>query len=127
MRAVKTLIEYTHEGTPPTSNNAYFNRSEGGRALTDKARAWQNEIYTNVKNMINVAGADFREHAGQPLGIEIRFHVKNPYKQDWDGLVKLCQDATMMAMDLDDKYIVDAHVVKRQDPNPHFDVWVWRI
>ncbi len=122
------LLKYRYPGTPPSSNNAYFNVAGQGRVLTERARAWQKEIHTHVKNMINRAELDFQEHVDHPLGIEFVFAVKKLYKQDWDGLVKICQDATMMAMELDDKYIVDAHVTKREDPtNPHFEVTVWRI
>lgn len=121
------LLKYRYPGTPPSSNNAYFNKQSGGRALTERAKVWQQEIYTHVKNMINRDELDFREHAGHPLGIEFIFSVKKLFKQDWDGLVKVCQDATMMAMELDDKYIIDAHVFKVESVQPSFSITVWRI
>lgn len=121
------LLTFTMAGTPPSSNNAYYNVDGQGRKLKPNVKEWKDRIYAHVKNQINTDEQDFRPDAGFPLAIEFTFCVKDLFKQDWDGLVKVCQDSTMEAMELDDKYIVDAHVFKVENARPSFTITVWRI
>ena len=121
------LLTFAMAGTPPSSNNAYYNVPGKGRVLKPSVKAWKDRIYAHVKNQINTDEQDFRPDAGFPLAIKLTFYVKDLFKQDWDGLVKLCQDSLMEAMELDDKYIIDAHVFKVESVQPSFSITVWRI
>ena len=121
------LLTFAMAGTPPGSNNAYYNVAGKGRVLKPSAQGWKDRIFAHIKNQINTDEQDFRPHAGFPLAIKFTFYVPNLFNQDWDGLVKLCQDSTMEAMELDDKYIIDAHVFKVESVQPSFTITVWRI
>lgn len=122
------LLTYQGDGVPPGLNNAYFTNAHGGRTMTSEIKRWKAETIGNVKSQINEASADYREHAKKPLAIQIKLWLPKLYVSDWDGHVKVLQDAIMKAMGLDDAYIVQANVSKRHDKhNPRFQVTVWRI
>lgn len=121
------LLDVTVPGLPVSLNNMYRNTSRG-RALTDKAKARKQEIILHIKSKINYAGIDYNAYVKSPLRIRMFFFVPALYRSDWDGLVKMAQDAAMQAMGLDDRYIVSALVTKTLDKdNPRFRITIWQL
>ena len=57
------------------------------------------------------------------LGLYLDFYFATPLKRDLDGGLKITQDALCEALGLDDRRVVDIHLVKRIDPlNPRVEV-----
>lgn len=50
------------------------------------------------------------------LGLYLDFYFATPLKRDLDGGLKITQDALCEALGLDDRKVVDIHLVKRIDP-----------
>src|SRR6266487_314812 len=52
-----------------------------------------------------------------PLRVDLHFFFRTLWKQDIDGGIKACLDATFARLDLNDNLIVDLHVWKLVDPD----------
>lgn len=50
------------------------------------------------------------------LGLYLEFYFTTPLRRDLDGGLKIAQDAICEALGLDDRRVVDIHLVKRIDP-----------
>lgn len=120
------LLTMEGKGIPPSLNNAYFNNRNGGRTMKEEIKAWKLETIALARQCMDTD--DFSEHAKKPLAIKIKLWVPELYRSDWDGHVKVLQDAIMKAMGLNDAYIVQAEVTKKlSKDNPGFSVSLWRI
>ena|SRR6266568_5122077 len=51
-----------------------------------------------------------------PLRVDLHFFFRTMWKQDIDGGIKACLDATFQRLELNDNLIVDLHVWKHADP-----------
>lgn len=57
------------------------------------------------------------------LGLYLDYYFQTPLKRDLDGGLKITQDALCEALGLDDRRVVDIHLVKRIDPlHPRVEV-----
>lgn len=57
------------------------------------------------------------------LGLYLDYYFETPLKRDLDGGLKITQDALCEALGLDDRRVVDIHLVKRIDPlHPRVEV-----
>lgn len=123
---MKHLLTVNIPGPAPSLNNAYFNNAHGGRTMQTSIKNWKAGVTRVVANAIALKGLDFSPHQKKDLGIEIYFYVPALHKSDWDGHVKIIQDAVIKAMGLDDAYIVEAHVYKdldKEDPRSSVNVY----
>ena len=110
---------------PPSINNQYA--TVGNRRVLSKEaarfkRVVKQTFLGKVGEAALVAGERERLQAGF-LGLYLDFYFATPLKRDLDGGLKITQDALCEALGLDDRRVVDIHLVKRIDPlNPRVEV-----
>lgn len=103
---------------PPGVNNQYA--TVGNRRVLSKEAS---RFKRDVKKLLQGAAGDAawneteqaRLKAGW-LGLYFDFYFATPLKRDLDGGLKITQDALCEALGLDDRRVVDIHLVKRIDP-----------
>lgn len=98
---------------PPGVNNQYATVN-GRRVLSGEARRWKQAA---LRAMAGVFSAEFkaRAQAGY-LALFIDFYFETPLRRDLDGGLKIAQDTICAALEVDDRRVVDIHLVKRIDP-----------
>ncbi|CAA9571599.1 MAG: endodeoxyribonuclease RusA [uncultured Thermomicrobiales bacterium] len=103
---------------PPSVNNQYATVGNR-RVLSKEAARFKRTVKQTFLGAIGDAalGAGERERlqAGF-LGLYLDFYFATPLKRDLDGGLKITQDALCEALGLDDRRVVDIHLVKRIDP-----------
>ena len=98
---------------PPGVNNQY-STVNGRRVLSPAARRWKKLALRELAGVFDPAfGA--RARAGY-LALFIDFYFETPLRRDLDGGLKITQDAICEALEVDDRRVVDIHLVKRIDP-----------
>jgi len=109
---------------PPSINHQYA--TVGDRRVLSKEAA---RFKRAVKEAVRKLGAEAlgeAEHGrlrSEFLGLYIDFYFLTPLKRDLDGGLKITQDALCEALGLDDRKVVDIHLVKRIDPlHPRVEV-----
>lgn len=110
---------------PPSVNNQYATVGNR-RVLSKEAARFKRAVKGAFLGAIGEAalGPGEREalQAGF-LGLYLDFYFATPLKRDLDGGLKITQDALCEALGLDDRRVVDIHLVKRIDPlNPRVEV-----
>ena len=102
---------------PPSINHQYA--TVGDRRVLSKDAA---QFKRAVKQAVSRLGEDQLSEAERAqlrdgyLGIYLDFYFLTPLKRDLDGGLKITQDALCEALGLDDRKVVDIHLVKRIDP-----------
>jgi crossover junction endodeoxyribonuclease RusA len=103
---------------PPGVNNQYA--TVGNRRVLSKEAS---RFKRDVKKLLLGVGGDaaWAETEGARLkvgwlGLYLDFYFATPLKRDLDGGLKITQDALCEALGLDDRRVVDIHLVKRIDP-----------
>ena len=98
---------------PPGVNNQY-STVNGRRVLSAEARRWKKRA------LLELAGRfppEFGERARSGyLALFIDFYFETPMRRDLDGGLKIAQDTICEALKVDDRRVVDIHLVKRIDP-----------
>ncbi len=106
---------------PPGVNNQYATVN-GRRILSAEARRWRRV----AEQQIGALEIDdpFRLILRDGyLAVFFDFYFETPLKRDLDGGLKIALDAICAALDIDDRRVVDIHLVKRIDPlRPHVAV-----
>ncbi len=109
---------------PPSINHQYA--TVGDRRVLSKDAA---RFKRAVKQAVLRLGADALSDAEHErlrtdyLGLYLDFYFLTPLKRDLDGGLKITQDALCEALGLDDRKVVDIHLVKRIDPlHPRVEV-----
>lgn len=105
---------------PPGVNNQY-STVQGRRVLSADARAWKKQALRLLDGVFDTA---FYEIARKGyLALFIDFYFESPLRRDLDGGLKIAQDVICEALGVDDRRVVDIHLVKRIDPlHPHIVV-----
>lgn len=116
------MPELTFEMTlplPPGVNNQYVTLKSGRRALSREAKAWKRV----ARQELEVQRFDGRLsealiQAAQEgyLSLFLDFYFETPLRRDLDGGLKILQDTLCKAIGVDDRRVVDIHLVKRIDP-----------
>jgi crossover junction endodeoxyribonuclease RusA len=106
---------------PPGVNNQYATVN-GRRILSAEARRWRRVAEQQI-GAIEI-DAQFRQISRDGyLAVFFDFYFETPLKRDLDGGLKIALDAICAALDVDDRRVVDIHLVKRIDPlRPHVAV-----
>ena len=105
---------------PPGVNNQY-STVNGRRVLSPEARRWKKQALVELAGIFTPALRE-RAQAGY-LALFIDFYFETPLRRDLDGGLKIAQDAICAALEVDDRRVVDIHLVKRIDPlRPHIVV-----
>jgi len=103
---------------PPGVNNQYATVGNR-RVLSKEASRFKRDV---KKLLLGVAGEVARDELEQArlkagwLGLYLDFYFATPLKRDLDGGLKITQDALCEALGLDDRRVVDIHLIKRIDP-----------
>lgn len=98
---------------PPGVNNQY-STVNGRRVLSAEARRWKKQAR---RDLTGIFKPGFAEHARTGyLALFIDFYFPTPLRRDLDGGLKITQDAICEALAVDDRRVVDIHLVKRIDP-----------
>lgn len=103
---------------PPGVNNQY--PTVGNRRVLSKEAS---RFKRDVKKLLLGAASDAARNETEQarlkagwLGLYLDFYFATPLKRDLDGGLKITQDALCEALGLDDRRVVDIHLVKRIDP-----------
>ena len=106
---------------PPGVNQQYAT-VHGRRVLSRVARWWKAEALHTLKQLdmptpfMQVLGSGY-------LALFIDFYFETPLRRDLDGGLKITQDVICEALGVDDRRVVDIHLVKRIDPlRPRIEV-----
>ncbi|MDP9312518.1 MAG: RusA family crossover junction endodeoxyribonuclease [Chloroflexota bacterium] len=106
---------------PPGVNNQYLT-VHGRRVLSPQARRWKQQaqrILTELE-LPPAFAATAREGY---LALFIDFFFETPLRRDLDGGLKIAQDVICQSLGIDDRRVVDIHLVKRIDPlHPRIEV-----
>ena len=109
---------------PPSINNQYATVGNR-RVLTKEAAQFKRTVRRHV---LSAHGADLSDAEHEQLktgylGLYLDFYFETPLKRDLDGGLKIAQDALCEALGLDDRRVVDIHLIKRIDPlHPRVEV-----
>lgn len=109
---------------PPSINHQYATVGDR-RVLTKDAARFKRAVKQAVARLDTAAlGEAEREQLRDGyLGLYLDFYFLTPLKRDLDGGLKITQDALCEALGLDDRKVVDIHLVKRIDPlHPRVEV-----
>jgi crossover junction endodeoxyribonuclease RusA len=109
---------------PPSINHQYATVGDR-RVLSRDAARFKRAVKEAVRKL-GVEALSEVEHERlrtEFLGLYIDFYFLTPLKRDLDGGLKITQDALCEALGLDDRKVVDIHLVKRIDPlHPRVEV-----
>lgn len=109
---------------PPSINNQYATVGNR-RVLTKEAAQFKRTVRRRILSAHGTELSDVEHEqlrAGY-LGLYLDFYFETPLKRDLDGGLKIAQDALCEALGLDDRRVVDIHLVKRIDPlHPRVEV-----
>jgi len=103
---------------PPGVNNQYATVGNR-RVLSKEASRFKRDVKKLLLGAAGDAAWDETEGARLKagwLGLYLDFYFATPLKRDLDGGLKITQDALCEALGLDDRRVVDIHLVKRIDP-----------
>ena len=103
---------------PPGVNNQYATVGNR-RVLSKEASRFKRDVKKLLMGAAGDAAWDETEGARLKagwLGLYLDFYFATPLKRDLDGGLKITQDALCEALGLDDRRVVDIHLVKRIDP-----------
>jgi crossover junction endodeoxyribonuclease RusA len=98
---------------PPGVNNQY-STVNGRRVLSAEARRWKQTAQRTLRDRF---APEFQEAAQKGyLALFIDFFFETPLRRDLDGGLKIAQDVICEALGVDDRRVVDIHLLKRIDP-----------
>ncbi len=98
---------------PPGVNNQY-STVNGRRVLSAEARRWKKRALSELSGRF--APEFSRQARVGYVALFIDFYFETPMRRDLDGGLKIAQDTICEALDVDDRRVVDIHLVKRIDP-----------
>ncbi len=115
---------------PPSINNQYVTVGRR-RVLSKEARTYKSDIKKHIDRLRTAARIpvavedDLRKSL---LGVYITMHFETPFRRDLDGGLKIALDSVCTALGIDDRMVVDLHLVKQMDTlNPHMDMEIEAI
>lgn len=110
---------------PPSVNNQYATAGNR-RVLSKEASRFKATVARLLRS--SPANVPYTEEELERLkeahlGLYLEFFFTTPFRRDLDGGLKIAQDAICEALGLDDRRVVDIHLVKRIDPlRPRLEV-----
>lgn len=106
---------------PPGVNNQYATIN-GRRVLSKAARSWKTQA-TQILSRLELPAAFQATLQAGYLALFIDFYFETPLRRDLDGGLKIAQDVICQSLGIDDRRVVDIHLVKRIDPlRPRIEV-----
>jgi crossover junction endodeoxyribonuclease RusA len=106
---------------PPSVNNQYATVN-GRRVLSQAAQRWKKQA-RQILDRLAVPETFTATLQEGYLALFIDFYFETPLRRDLDGGLKIAQDVICQALGVDDRRVVDIHLVKRIDPlRPRIEV-----
>ena len=106
---------------PPSINNQYATVN-GRRVLSRAAQRWKKEARLALDRLALPEAFMATANNGY-LALFIDFYFETPLRRDLDGGLKIAQDVICQSLGVDDRRVVDIHLVKRIDPlHPRIEV-----
>jgi len=107
------LIRFTLP-LPPSVNSQYATVN-GRRVLSRSAQRWKVQARQTLDRLV-LPPAFMATLAEGYLALFVDFYFETPLRRDLDGGLKITQDTICQALGIDDRRVVDIHLVKRIDP-----------
>lgn len=102
---------------PPSINQQYATVN-GRRVLSQTSRAYKRKVIRQIKTWRDrgLISDEFVQSAQSGyLALFIDFYFETPLRRDLDGGLKIAQDAICAGLGMDDRRVVDIHLIKRTD------------
>lgn len=108
----------------PPSINSQYATVNGRRVLSRTAARWKKEA-SQALDRLTLPEPFVAALQNGYLALFIDFYFETPLRRDLDGGLKITQDVICQALGIDDRRVVDIHLVKRIDPlRPRIEVEV---
>jgi crossover junction endodeoxyribonuclease RusA len=108
----------------PPSINSQYATVNGRRVLSRAAQSWKKQARQTLDRLV-LPDAFVATVQNGYLALFIDFYFETPLRRDLDGGLKITQDLICQALGIDDRRVVDIHLVKRIDPlQPRIEVEV---
>jgi crossover junction endodeoxyribonuclease RusA len=115
---------------PPSINRQYANAAKG-RVLTAEARTFKRDVKKLIDQALlnnTISTATERTLQKSLIGVYLTFYFTTPRRRDLDGGLKIALDAICAPLGIDDRSVVDLHLVKQIDPlRPRLEVEIEAI
>lgn len=106
----------------PPGINAQYATVNGRRVLSRNARRWKTEATQQLHHIALPAAFTQTLQRGY-LALFIDVYFATPMRRDLDGGLKITQDTICDVLGIDDRRVVDIHLVKRIDPlHPRMEI-----
>lgn len=102
---------------PPSINQQYAT-VEGRRVLSEQSRTYKRTVLHQIKQLRSagvISDAFVAQAQAGYVALFIDFYFETPLRRDLDGGLKIAQDAICAGLEMDDRRVVDIHLVKRTD------------
>lgn len=110
------MTTFVQFGLPlPPSINAQYATVNGRRVLSRDARRWKGEATAQLRQLVLPPAFAQTLQTGY-LALFIDVYFATPMRRDLDGGLKITQDTICDVLGVDDRRVVDIHLVKRIDP-----------
>lgn len=110
---------------PPSVNQQYAT-VDGRRVLSKASREYKGRVIRQIERLQHegaISSAFVAQARAGYLALFLDFYFQTPLRRDLDGGLKIAQDAICRGLGMDDRRVVDIHLVKRIDPeHPRLDV-----
>ncbi len=110
---------------PPSINQQYAT-VEGRRVLSKASREYKRRVIRQIEGLKRegtISTAFVAQAKAGYLALFLDFYFQTPLRRDLDGGLKIAQDAICRGLGMDDRRVVDIHLVKRIDPGqPRLEV-----
>lgn len=115
---------------PPSINHQYAT-ANGRRVLSADARAFKRDVRKLIDRALltnRVSSATERALKKSLIGVYFTFYFTTPKRRDLDGGLKIALDAICEPLGIDDRAVVDIHLIKQIDPlRPRLEVEIEAI
>ena len=124
-----------HLPLPPSINQQYATVG-GRRVLSEESRTYKRKVIRQIQQLRHsgaIPDAFVAQAQAGYLALFIDFYFQTPMRRDLDGGLKIAQDAICAGLEMDDRRVVDIHLVKRTDSqHPRIEVEIealprWRF
>lgn len=115
---------------PPSVNRQYANAPKG-RVLTAEARTFKRDVKKLIDQALlsnKITSATEKALQKALIGVYLTFYFETPKRRDLDGGLKIALDAICAPLGIDDRAVVDLHLIKQIDPlRPRLEVEIEAI
>lgn len=115
---------------PPSINSQYVTVGRR-RVLSKEAKTYKSDVRKHIDRLRTSGQISVtleHELRSALLGVYITFHFETPFRRDLDGGLKIALDSVAEALGIDDRMVVDLHLVKQMDSlNPRMEMEIETI